>query len=204
MRPFGRDPALGRHPRVAEAVAPLDVPEVKLFDERLRTADLLVDLDHAARAHDPQVGTVPPDPVLDLCRLALDDEDGVIGADAGFVRAAERGGELATEGVPGHRGVERVERELAGAARRRIPVDGDARAVGPAVAHLLEHRREVLPEPRLELRGLAEESDDSTHMVTSYTRTGNSRPFGRGQVPTVPHCRMELSSMRLRNASSTP
>ncbi len=77
-----------------EAVAPLDVPEVELLHEHLRAADLLVDLDHPACAHDSHVGAMTPDPVLDLGRVALHDEDGVVRADTGFVRAAERHGKL--------------------------------------------------------------------------------------------------------------
>src|SRR6266550_7065645 len=171
VRPFGRDTAFGRHPRVPETVAPLDVAEPELLHERLWATDLLVDLDHPARAHDAQVGAMTPDPVLDVGRIAFHQENSVIRANSGFVRATERRGQLGAEATPGHLRVERVESELARAARGRIPIDGDARAVGPAVAHLLEHRGEVLPEPRLEFWRLAEESDYSTHMVSFYTRS---------------------------------
>src|SRR2546430_10227319 len=70
---------------------------------------------------------------------------------------------------PGHLGIERVDRDLARAARRRIPVDGDAGAVGPAIAHLLEHRGQVLPEPRLELGGDRKSTRlNSSHSQISY------------------------------------
>src|SRR6266568_3040719 len=183
MRPFGGDPALGRHPRVAKPMAPLDVPEPELQHERLRAADLLVDLDRPACAHDPHVRPMTPEPVLHVVRLAVHDEDGVIRPYSGFVCGAEHRGQLGAEAVPGHVGVEGVERQLARAARRRVAVDGYARAVGPAIAHLLEHRGQVLPEPRLELRGLAEESNDSTHMVTSYTCPRTLGPLAQAICP---------------------
>src|SRR6266545_7959341 len=184
MRPLGRHPALRRHPGVAEAVAAFDVAEPELLDECLRTTDLLVDLDHASRAHHPQVGAVPSDPVLHLACFRLDDDHGVIGPDTSLMGAAERRGKLATESFPRHLGIERVERQLARAARHRVPVDGDAGAVRPALAHLLEHGGEVVPESRLELGRLAEESDDSTHMVTSYTRSIALLPNSRLSAST--------------------
>src|SRR2546428_8285893 len=146
MRSFGRHTALGRHPGVAEAVAALEVVEVESRDELGRTTNLLVDLDHTARAHDANVWAVPPDPLLDIGRFPLHDEDRMSCAASRLVGVAEGGGELAAEGFPRHLGVGRVERELARPARHGIPVDGDAGTVGPAVAPLREHQTEGLTE----------------------------------------------------------
>ena len=163
MRALGRDAALGRHARVAEPVRALDVAEGEALDELARPPDLLVDLDHTAGAHHAQVGPVPAQPALGLVGIRLDVQHRVLRPRRGVLHAAECAGELAAERVPILTGIGAVQGELAPARRRRMAVDGDARAVRPAVAHLLEHGREVPAELRLELRRLAEQSDDPAH-----------------------------------------
>jgi len=156
---------------MAETVAALEVFEPELLDELRGTAHLLVDLDHPPCAHHAQIGPVTSDPLLHLARLRLDEENGVTRPDARDVGAAECSGKLAAENVPGHRGVVRIQRELAPTVRSRVAVDRHTGAVRAPVAHLREHRAEVLAEPRLELSRLAEESDDPAHMSPSYTRS---------------------------------
>ena len=55
MGALGRDAALGRHPRVAERMGSAEVRELELLGEHLGKTDILVDLDHAARAHHPKI-----------------------------------------------------------------------------------------------------------------------------------------------------
>ena len=141
MRAGGRHPALGRHPRVAEAVGALEVLEGEALGELARPPSLLVDLDRPARAHDAKLGVPFANPGLGLSRLRLHGQDGVGGANRGLGGGAEDRLELGGERLPILEGVRRVQGQLARARRRRITVDGDAGAVGPAVVHLDEHRR---------------------------------------------------------------
>src|SRR5439155_17372315 len=81
VRAFGGHAALGGHPRVAEAVAPFDVTEPELLHKRPWTADLLVDLERPACAHDRHVLALASDPVLRLLLLALHHEHGRVRPD---------------------------------------------------------------------------------------------------------------------------
>src|SRR5204863_1324996 len=86
-------------------------------------------------------------------------------------RAAEGLAELRGERVPVLEGVCGEERQLARPGGGGVAVDGDARAVGSAVAHLLEHRAQVAPGRALDLSRLREEPDDSAHMSSIYMCT---------------------------------
>ena len=148
MRACRRHAALRRHPRVAERVRPGEVGERELLDELVREARLLVDLDHAARAHDAEVGPVVPHPGLRIGRVGLDDEDRVARAHARLTGAAERVRERPADLFPALARARREERQLARPVGNGIAVDRDTCAVRPAVRHLLEHRGEVDAEPR--------------------------------------------------------
>ena len=65
---------------------------------------------------------------------------------------AEGLAELAPERLPVLEWSGGEERQLARPARRRVAVHGNARAVGAAVRHLLEHRAQVPAERLLDLR----------------------------------------------------
>src|SRR5207245_8509908 len=119
-----------------------------------RRAAVLVDLDYATGAHHPKAREGRMHEGLRLVRIAVEHDDGVARPCVADVPA-----ELAPVEVV----VGRVERQLAAPGGRGLAVERDAGAVGSAVAHLDEHRGEVLTEPRLELGRLAEETDDSAH-----------------------------------------
>jgi hypothetical protein len=93
------------------------------------------------------------DPGLDLGRRAVEHDD----------RVARVDGHVVAEAAPVLVRVLRVERQLGGAGRSRVAVERDARGVRPAIGHLAEHGAQVLPETRLDVRVLGEESDDSAH-----------------------------------------
>ena len=96
-------------------------------------------------------------------RVGVDHEDRVARADLGLRVAAERAGEAVAHRAPVVRGSGEKSETLLAPGRRRVAVDRDARAVGPAVAHLGEHRAEVLAELLADRRRLAEKPDDSAH-----------------------------------------
>ena len=72
MRPGRRDATLRRHAGVPEPVGPGEVGEPELLGERPGQPDLLVDLDHAPRAHDPELGVLAAD-----ARVVVGQDDGV-------------------------------------------------------------------------------------------------------------------------------
>ena len=148
---------------MAESVGPVEFAQPERVRELHRPADVLVDLDHAARAHHPELRMLAAHPGLRVLGLGLDRDDYVIRAWAGFGRPAERLEELSAEPQPVLVWMSREERQLAGALRHRIAVDGDAGAVGTAIAHLDQHLAEVDAQPVLELGRLAVETDDPAH-----------------------------------------
>jgi hypothetical protein len=148
---------------VAERVAALHVLQGEARDELGGQDRLLEDLDRLADAHDPQLGVALVQPGLHALGVGVDHEDGVARADLGLGVAAERAGQAVADATPLVARVGREERDLACAGRRRIAVDGHARAVGAAVVELREHRAEVLAEVLADHRRLREEADDSTH-----------------------------------------
>ncbi len=81
VRALGRDPALGRHPRVAERVAAVQVRELERLRKHLGQPDVLVDLDHLTRAHHAEVVAGQTHPGLGLGGIPRDDDDGVARAD---------------------------------------------------------------------------------------------------------------------------
>src|SRR6266536_650401 len=174
MRPLRGDAALGRHARVAEPVRPLELAEPELLGERAGQPDLLVDLDHAARTHHPQLGMAGAYERLGLVGVALQQDHGMPRAQLDDIGPERRPVEVLVGGV---------ERELAPPVRRRVPVDGDSGAVRAAIVHLDEHRRQVLPEAGLELRRLAEQPDDPAHSQRLLWRVSTYRthamPGGR-------------------------
>ena len=95
-------------------------------------------------------GVVLGQPGLRAGGVGVGHDDRVAGAHLGLVVAAERGGQTVADEVPVLLGVGRVQRHLARAGRRGVAVEGDARAVGAAIAHLGEHRAQVLAEPILD------------------------------------------------------
>ena len=107
-------------------------------------------------------------PGLGLGSLGLHDQDRVTRPDLGRRCPAEGQAELGGERVPVLKRVRGEERELAGAARRRVAVDGDTGAVRAAIVHLLEHRGQARAERFLDLRRFCEEADDATHMFEIY------------------------------------
>ena len=151
------------------ACVPVSSPSANCLDELVREPGLLVDLDHVACAHHPQVRSVLADPSLGLGRVGPDDEDRVTRAHTRLARVAERTGERTRDVGPRLTWVGGEEGQLARAVRRRIAVDGDPGAVRPAVGHLLEHRGEMHAQLRLHLGRLREEPDDPAHMFRSYT-----------------------------------
>jgi hypothetical protein len=153
---------------VAERVRAVEVIEGEAAHELLRTAGFLVDLDRLARAHHAELRMSLPHPRLCLVRLGVDHEDRMAGARLKGWGAAEGLAELGREGVPVLERVGRKERQLARAARSGVAVDGDARAIRPAIRHLLQHRAQVPTERLLDLRRLREQPDNSTHMSSTY------------------------------------
>ena len=93
MRPLGRDAALGCHAGVTERVRPLEPVEREPAHELPRRPGLLVDLDHAPRAHDPQIRAVHSHPLLDVRSLRVDDDHGMARPGMRLRRAAELVGE---------------------------------------------------------------------------------------------------------------
>jgi len=112
-------------------------------------------------------GMVLAQPRLGRPGVGVDDEDRVARPHLGLRIAAERAREALAHRRPVHARIRRVEGDLARARRRRVAVDRDARAVGPAVAHLAEHRPQVLTQALLDCRGLAEQPDDPAHSALS-------------------------------------
>src|SRR5687767_10117434 len=82
MRALRRDAALGRHPRVAEGMASVEVRQGELAHEDLGSAYLLVDLDRLARAHYSQLRMRTPDPGLGFLCVGVDDHDRMARPDA--------------------------------------------------------------------------------------------------------------------------
>ena len=154
VRALGRDPALGRHARVAERVRARARRRARTRSANARgPADLLVDLDHLAGAHHAQVGAVLLGARLRVGRRAGSDEERVaVRARRGRPSPPSRSADRAAS--PRARSGEYSD-ELAVPVRHRVAVDGDAGAVGPAIAHLAQHRGEVLAEAILDRRRLA-------------------------------------------------
>jgi hypothetical protein len=138
---------------------------VEALDELGRQPHLLVDLDALPGAHDPQLRVLLADPRLRRVGVGVDHEDGVAGPHLGLGIAAEPAREPVPHAPPVHRGIRRVQRHLARPGRRRVAIDRDARAVRPAVAHLGQHRPQMLTHALLEGSGLAEQPDDSAHLL---------------------------------------
>ena len=187
MRALGRDTALGRHTRMSERVRAPEVLEPEGLRELLGQTGLLVDLDDLPRAHHAQVGSVGPHPTLGLGCVAIDDEHGVTGAHRRLRAGAEDLAEAVTYGLPPLARLGRVEGQLAGAARRRVAVDGDAGRVGATARHLDEHRGEMLAELLLEQGGLGEEADDPAHVVSISTPKCRISPFSADQYGAFLH-----------------
>jgi len=159
VRTFRRHATLGRHPRVPERVGAVEVDELELLREHLGQADVLVDLDHAAGTHDPEVAPRGTHATLRLGRLCRNDDHRVCRAhrvDLAPDRSRNRPPVLAWN--------RRVERQLRHALRHRVAVDRDAGTVRAPVTHLREHRDEVHAEALLDLRRLREQPDDSAHV----------------------------------------
>jgi hypothetical protein len=144
-------------------MAPVEVREGELAHEGLRPACLLVDLDRLAGAHHPQFRMRTLDPGLGFHRFGVDHHDRMARADARLGRAAEDIAELRRDGLPVLEWVGRVERQLARPGGSGVAVDGNPGAIGSAVAHLREHRGQVLAERAFDLRRFREEPDDSAH-----------------------------------------
>src|SRR5688572_7180727 len=136
MRPLRRHTALRRHARVAERVGALEVLEAERPRELLGKPRLLVDLDHATRAHDAKVGTTRAHPWLGLVRIRADDEDGVARADHRLLAGTEGVAEPVPYRNPAFPRIGRVERQLARVARSRIAIHGDAGRVRAPARHL--------------------------------------------------------------------
>ena len=107
-------------------------------------------------------GRCAADPGLRLCRLGVDDEDHVIVVRRVFGNPQGLR-QTPTHLIPVDADPWRVQRELAAPKGRRIPVDGNPRTIGPAVAHLHQHAREMLTKVLAHRRRLAENPDDSAH-----------------------------------------
>jgi hypothetical protein len=151
-------------------VRPPDVLERERPRELVGQADLLVDLDHPAGAHDPEVWTVGAHPRLGLRGIRVDHEHGVARANRRLLARSEGVAQAVADDIPALAGSAGEERELAPAARHRVTVDGDAGRIRAAARHLDEHRGEMLPESLLDLRRLREQADDPTHVFRRYTR----------------------------------
>src|SRR4051812_7379013 len=109
---------------MADSVRALEVRQPERVGECRGPPDLFVNLDYPAGAHHAQVWSLGANPRLDVVGVAFSKDDSVPRA---------RLDELEPECVPVLARVGRVERELAPPGGCRVPVNGDARAVGPAV-----------------------------------------------------------------------
>ena len=165
MRSVGRDPALGRHPRVAERMAAGQLRQAEPLDELDRQPDLLVDLDHGARAHHPHLGVGILDPLLGGVGRHLKPEDGVIGAVLDVDVGAQRVGGLAGQGVPRVPLVGMLQRQLRSTRRRRVAVEGNARRVRAAVVELHQHPLQVRTQLISDPIRFREQPRDSAHAV---------------------------------------
>ncbi len=151
-----------------ERMCAVEVLEREAAHELLRPAGLLVDLDRLPRAHDPDLRVHLANPRLGVVRLRLDDEDRVARTHLGVGGAAEGLAKLARKRRPVLEGIGGEEGQLARAARSRVTIDRDARAVGPAIVHLGEHRAQVPPERLFDLSRFCEQPDNSAHMYSTY------------------------------------
>src|SRR5262245_19423177 len=177
MRAFRGHPALRGHACVAERVRAVEVLECEPAHEFLRPPRFLVDLDRPPGAHNAELRVgLPHPPLRGLC-LGPDCEDGVARADLRPGRASECLAELPADRNPVLQRVGGEESQLARAARRRITIDRNAGAVGPAVRHLLEHRAQVPSERLFDLSGFCEQPDDPTHMCSTYIRVDGKKPI---------------------------
>ena len=148
VRVLGGHPALGGHARVAERVAALQLAQLEALHELARRARLLVDLDRLAGAHHAQLGVALAQPGLRRLGVGLHDDHRVAGAHlglAGAERLAQGRRATQSQSYPGGP----RQRHLRRAGRRGFAVEGDARAVGAAVAELQQHVAQVAPEAPL-------------------------------------------------------
>ena len=86
-------------------------------------------------------------------------------------RRTQRGGERIPERVPVVIRFRREQGELALGPGHRVVEDREAGAVGAAVRHAGEHRREPSAEPVPERRVLEKQSDDAAHRRLPNWRT---------------------------------
>ena len=170
----------GRHAGVADAVRAAHLRELEAARDVGRVADLLVDLDGVARAHDAQPRIELADrgarPFQLLQRHA---EHGVRVLHRDRHIRADRSAEPVGEAVEILLGAGRLDGELAEAVIGAA-VDGDAGAVRPAIAELGEHVGEHRAELRLERFVLEEKTDDAAHGIAP---SGRRRPAAHGQRP---------------------
>ena len=163
VRVLRRHRALGRHPRVPDGVRPAHLAHAEPRRDLVRQALVLEHLDRPSVAHDPDIGPIGGEPVDDPIRRSPDPEDRVVRPHLDPGRRAQRGGERIPERVPIVVRIRREQSELALGLGHRIVEDREAGAVGAAVRHAGEHRREPGAEPVPERRVLEKQSDDAAH-----------------------------------------
>ena len=170
MRALGRDPALGRHPRVAERVGAAQVVELERVREHLRQADVLVDLDHLPAL------MIRRSPRAARTRASASAASAGTTITAWLARTESTSPPIAAATArQSSPRCGRVERQLRHPVRDRVAIDGDAGAVRPAVAHLREHRHEVHAEVLLDRGRLREQPDDPAHQKrVRYSRTSQA------------------------------
>ena len=160
---LGRDRALGRHAGMAEAMRAVELGQPEAGHHVLRPALLLEDLDGFADAHETDLRVTLGQGLAQRVLGCIAHQHAMARPDVMPDPRAETLRQVLREALPGIRLVRVVERDLDRAALGRRPIDGEARAVGTALAHAGQHRREPGTEPRLELALLEEQADDAAH-----------------------------------------
>ena len=164
MRTHGRHRRFRCHAGMADAVRAAHLADIEAINDRLRQADLLVDLDHVAGAHDADVGAQRLDGLarfIDLGRLGPDDRMGRFHRDRH--RRADGFGEFRFEAREIAPGLRRLDGDL-GFIRGGGAIDGDAGTVGAAIAERDQHLRQHRAKLGFQRLVLQKQSDNSTHV----------------------------------------
>ena len=93
------------------------------------------------------------------------------------------GAEQVPDGLPILMRARSAQHELGVPVRNRIAVDRNARGIGPAVAHLAQHGREVLTQAILDRGRLGKQADDSAHARESPLSRWSGRTYQESLFP---------------------
>ena len=163
VRMLRRDRALGRHPCMSDGVGAGHLPDPEARGDLAGQALVLEHLDQPPVPHDPDIGTVSGDPVDHPAGGPRDAQHRVVRPHVDFGRRAERGGKRSAERVPVMVRFGREQRELAIGFGDRVVKYGEPGAVGAAIGHAGEHRREPGAELAPERGVLEKQSDNAAH-----------------------------------------